>query len=146
MCLTHTHTHKQMIQTAVGVLVPVVVSNETNNLLKHTHNNNNNNNNNNISFFVLGMAMISEGGLMLVCPSDKCRYTFCRNCKEEWHADATCEQYKQWKIENGQADGEDGCKWLWALLFAADSNYVIRALPRLGQQEHQRLPEMQETH
>lgn len=51
-----------------------------------------------------GMAMIANGGLMMICPSDQCRFTFCRDCKEQWHSDSTCEQYKQWKIENGQAD------------------------------------------
>lgn len=51
-----------------------------------------------------GMAMIANGGLMMVCPSEKCNFSFCRSCQESWHADSTCDQYKQWKIENGQAD------------------------------------------
>lgn len=51
-----------------------------------------------------GMAMYVQGGLMLICPSDTCRFSFCRQCRVEWHADATCEQFKQWQIENGQAD------------------------------------------
>ena len=51
-----------------------------------------------------GMAMYGEGGLMVVCPSEKCRFTFCRKCKVEWHADATCAQYKQWKIDNDTGD------------------------------------------
>lgn len=50
------------------------------------------------------MAMIANGGIMMVCPSDACGFAFCRSCQEPWHADSTCEQYKQWKIENGEAD------------------------------------------
>ena len=45
-----------------------------------------------------GMAMYVQGGLMLICPSEKCRFTFCRKCLVEWHADATCEQFKQWQV------------------------------------------------
>eukprot|EP01112_Ceratiomyxa_fruticulosa_P018754 TRINITY_DN6046_c0_g1_i1.p1 TRINITY_DN6046_c0_g1~~TRINITY_DN6046_c0_g1_i1.p1 ORF type:complete len:581 (+),score=135.14 TRINITY_DN6046_c0_g1_i1:247-1989(+) len=52
-----------------------------------------------------GNAMIgSPLNPMIVCPSDKCRFAFCFNCREAWHADATCEQYQQWKAENNEAD------------------------------------------
>eukprot|EP01006_Ploeotia_vitrea_P024618 TRINITY_DN57445_c0_g1_i1.p1 TRINITY_DN57445_c0_g1~~TRINITY_DN57445_c0_g1_i1.p1 ORF type:complete len:607 (+),score=257.86 TRINITY_DN57445_c0_g1_i1:45-1865(+) len=46
-------------------------------------------------------AMIgSKDHPMLVCP--QCQYTFCFNCEVEWHADSTCEQYQQWKVDNAQ--------------------------------------------
>lgn len=51
-----------------------------------------------------GVATINEGGLMVRCSSDACRYAWCRKCKDPWHADVTCEQYQQWKVENGQGD------------------------------------------
>ncbi len=51
-----------------------------------------------------GMAMYVQGGLMLICPNDKCNFTFCRKCRVQWHADATCEQFKQWQLENGQGE------------------------------------------
>ena len=41
---------------------------------------------------------------MMVCPKEGCRFTFCFNCKEEWHADSTCAQYQQWKIDNANSD------------------------------------------
>jgi len=41
---------------------------------------------------------------MMVCTNPSCKFTFCFNCKEEWHADATCEQYQQWKVENNEAE------------------------------------------
>ena len=50
------------------------------------------------------MAMFANGGLMLVCPSETCKFTFCRDCKEEWHSDTTCEQFQKWKIENREGD------------------------------------------
>ena len=50
-------------------------------------------------------AMVGDPhNLMMICPSSSCKYTFCFNCKEEWHADSTCEQYQQWKLENSEAD------------------------------------------
>lgn len=49
--------------------------------------------------------MIADhGALMLVCPNEKCKFTFCKRCQEEWHADVTCEEYQQWKIENNEAE------------------------------------------
>eukprot|EP01113_Clastostelium_recurvatum_P026950 TRINITY_DN3240_c0_g1_i2.p1 TRINITY_DN3240_c0_g1~~TRINITY_DN3240_c0_g1_i2.p1 ORF type:complete len:524 (-),score=137.32 TRINITY_DN3240_c0_g1_i2:50-1435(-) len=50
---------------------------------------------------------------MMVCSNDRCRFAFCFNCREEWHADATCAQYQQWKVENNE--GEDRFrKWATA--------------------------------
>eukprot|EP00455_Lapot_gusevi_P005860 TRINITY_DN12502_c0_g1_i2.p1 TRINITY_DN12502_c0_g1~~TRINITY_DN12502_c0_g1_i2.p1 ORF type:complete len:417 (+),score=79.85 TRINITY_DN12502_c0_g1_i2:185-1252(+) len=50
------------------------------------------------------MIGLGEDRPMMVCPRAECRFTYCFNCKEEWHADATCQQYQQWKIENNEAD------------------------------------------
>merc|ERR1711894_250587 len=45
-----------------------------------------------------GMAMIgSKDRPMMRCPNDACRYTFCFNCRVEWHSDTTCEKYQEWK-------------------------------------------------
>jgi len=50
-------------------------------------------------------AMIGSSEVpMMVCSNDRCRFTFCFKCKEEWHADVTCEQYQQWKIENNESE------------------------------------------
>ncbi len=35
---------------------------------------------------------------MCICP--KCKFSFCASCRVEWHADATCAQYKQWLKDN----------------------------------------------
>jgi len=53
-----------------------------------------------------GTAMLinPRGGSMLICPNATCKFTFCFKCMEEWHSDATCEQYKQWKIENNETE------------------------------------------
>jgi len=52
-------------------------------------------------------AMIGgEENLMMVCSNSECRFSFCFKCKEEWHADATCEQYQQWRRENSEADAK----------------------------------------
>jgi len=50
-------------------------------------------------------AMIGDPNRpMMVCSNTSCNFSYCFNCKEEWHADSTCEQYQQWKIENREAD------------------------------------------
>jgi hypothetical protein len=41
---------------------------------------------------------------MIVCGREQCKFTFCFNCREEWHADSTCEQYQAWKAENAAAE------------------------------------------
>eukprot|EP01090_Pellita_catalonica_P002670 TRINITY_DN12242_c0_g1_i1.p1 TRINITY_DN12242_c0_g1~~TRINITY_DN12242_c0_g1_i1.p1 ORF type:complete len:237 (-),score=31.49 TRINITY_DN12242_c0_g1_i1:84-731(-) len=52
-----------------------------------------------------GNAMIGdEANPMMVCSNTTCRYTFCFKCKEEWHTDATCEEYATWKVENSEAE------------------------------------------
>jgi hypothetical protein len=50
-------------------------------------------------------AMIGDPNRpMMVCSNTSCNFSYCFNCKEEWHADITCEQYQKWKIENSEAD------------------------------------------
>eukprot|EP01130_Rhizamoeba_saxonica_P004154 TRINITY_DN170_c0_g1_i1.p1 TRINITY_DN170_c0_g1~~TRINITY_DN170_c0_g1_i1.p1 ORF type:complete len:507 (-),score=106.68 TRINITY_DN170_c0_g1_i1:453-1973(-) len=52
-----------------------------------------------------GNAMIGDPDRpMMICPNEECRFSFCFNCKEEWHSDATCEEYQEWKIENSEAE------------------------------------------
>ncbi|EGC29258.1 hypothetical protein DICPUDRAFT_43095 [Dictyostelium purpureum] len=41
---------------------------------------------------------------MIVCPKESCKFAYCFNCKDAWHSDITCEQYKRWKEENDQAE------------------------------------------
>jgi len=46
-------------------------------------------------------AMIGDSTIpMMVCSSELCKYAFCFNCRDEWHADSTCENYQQWKKDN----------------------------------------------
>ncbi|ELP88400.1 ariadne RING finger, putative [Entamoeba invadens IP1] len=48
-----------------------------------------------------GTAMIGEPSTTMVrCV--KCDYCFCCRCKEQWHADSTCEKYQQWKKDNAK--------------------------------------------
>jgi len=47
---------------------------------------------------------------MIRCPKPNCHFTYCFNCKVEWHADITCEQYEQWKKDNGNG-GDLFEKW-----------------------------------
>jgi len=52
-----------------------------------------------------GNGMIgSDDNPMMICSNDSCRFTFCFRCKEEWHADVTCEKYQEWKLENNEAE------------------------------------------
>ena len=52
-----------------------------------------------------GNAMIGDPfSPMMICTNPQCVFSFCFNCKEEWHADATCAQYQQWKIENSEGE------------------------------------------
>jgi hypothetical protein len=41
---------------------------------------------------------------MMVCQSEKCRFAYCFNCKEPWHADVSCEAYQCWKRENNEGE------------------------------------------
>ncbi|KAH3764211.1 E3 ubiquitin-protein ligase RNF19A [Pelomyxa schiedti] len=49
-------------------------------------------------------AVIVTGGLMARCNNLRCRFTFCIKCRDEWHADISCEQYQKWKVDNSSAD------------------------------------------
>jgi len=52
-------------------------------------------------------AMISgvdDTGNDLMMKCSVCNFTYCIKCKEEWHADSTCEQYQTWKLENNQSE------------------------------------------
>jgi hypothetical protein len=54
-----------------------------------------------------GTPMIGDRSRpMMICPKSGCHFSFCFNCKEEWHADTTCERYQQWKIDNGGGDAK----------------------------------------
>eukprot|EP01102_Stenamoeba_stenopodia_P016296 TRINITY_DN5678_c0_g1_i1.p1 TRINITY_DN5678_c0_g1~~TRINITY_DN5678_c0_g1_i1.p1 ORF type:complete len:591 (+),score=97.65 TRINITY_DN5678_c0_g1_i1:108-1775(+) len=46
----------------------------------------------------------TEENPMIRCSNPECQFTFCCNCKEEWHADVTCAQWQQWKKENSEND------------------------------------------
>lgn len=35
------------------------------------------------------------------CSNNLCQFCFCFKCQEQWHADATCEEYQQWKRDAG---------------------------------------------
>eukprot|EP00753_Platysulcus_tardus_P013088 PLAT3614.4.p1 GENE.PLAT3614.4~~PLAT3614.4.p1 ORF type:complete len:422 (-),score=67.04 PLAT3614.4:153-1418(-) len=49
--------------------------------------------------------MIRESRLpMCRCPVPSCGFHFCADCKTEWHADVTCEDYQKWLEENGAAE------------------------------------------
>lgn len=55
-----------------------------------------------------GCGNAMKGGadtLLMRCSNLNCKFCFCFNCKEQWHADATCAQYQAWKRDAG-ADGE----------------------------------------
>ncbi|KAH3732776.1 ubiquitin-protein ligase [Pelomyxa schiedti] len=58
-----------------------------------------------------GSAMIGTPlSPMMRCPNPKCNFCFCFNCRDEWHSDATCAQYQQWKKDNSEADAKFA-KW-----------------------------------
>jgi len=60
-----------------------------------------------------GNAMIGGADtLMIRCSNPACQFCFCFQCKEEWHADATCGQYQQWKIDNGGAGDNLVRQWI----------------------------------
>eukprot|EP00727_Mastigamoeba_balamuthi_P000393 m51a1_g10350 putative ibr domain containing protein (662) ;mRNA; f:182433-185927 len=51
-----------------------------------------------------GNALIgSEEYPHMVCNKPGCGHHFCFKCGEDWHT-GTCEQYKQWKLENSQEE------------------------------------------
>jgi IBR domain, a half RING-finger domain len=50
------------------------------------------------------VAMIGNAANpMMRCPNPTCQFTMCFNCRVEWHADCTCEQYQKWKADNEKA-------------------------------------------
>jgi len=50
-------------------------------------------------------AMIGSPDMpMMICSNETCRFSFCFVCKEEWHADISCEKYQEWKLENNEAE------------------------------------------
>lgn len=74
---------------------------------------------------VIGLMLFHSD--MLVCNNPSCKFSFCLKCLEQvrdvlaigsmvfvslivlssffkWHADSTCEQYRQWKLENSEAE------------------------------------------
>ena len=52
-----------------------------------------------------GVAVIrSPFTTMVRCPSEKCNYAYCSDCKCDWHSNSNCEKYQEWKKENGSAD------------------------------------------
>lgn len=51
------------------------------------------------------VAMVIEiGNPRMTCPDEMCQYASCDQCKVEWHAGSTCDEYQQWAVENAQAD------------------------------------------
>jgi len=54
-----------------------------------------------------GNAMIGDpNNLMMVCSNPNCKFCFCFKCKEEWHADSSCEDYQKWKLENNEGEAK----------------------------------------
>jgi len=52
-----------------------------------------------------GNAMIGDPTRpLMVCSNPECQFTFCFNCKDEWHADSTCERWQEFKRLKGNAD------------------------------------------
>jgi len=48
-----------------------------------------------------GNAMIGGADTLLMrCSNPTCMFSFCFNCKEQWHADASCAQYQAWKRDS----------------------------------------------
>jgi len=38
------------------------------------------------------------------CTNPSCRFEFCFLCSEAWHPNASCDQYQEWRVENGLVD------------------------------------------
>lgn len=52
-----------------------------------------------------GTAMLGDSKRpMMICPRDGCNFAYCFNCREAWHADASCAMYQAWKQENATGD------------------------------------------
>ncbi len=41
---------------------------------------------------------------MVCCRNPSCNFSYCSNCRVEWHADTTCERYQEWLKDNAGAE------------------------------------------
>ncbi|CAG9326980.1 unnamed protein product [Blepharisma stoltei] len=48
------------------------------------------------------ICIVEKGETEFECP--RCKFKCCPSCKEDTHKGSTCEEYKQWKKENSEAD------------------------------------------
>mmetsp|Transcript_12202 Transcript_12202/g.20725 ORF Transcript_12202/g.20725 Transcript_12202/m.20725 type:complete len:329 (+) Transcript_12202:168-1154(+) len=73
-----------------------------------------------------------EGITLVNC--NVCRGAWCHQCKEQWHADVTCEAFQRWKRENG-TEGEAATN-LWVQQNARPCSQCKQILQKDGGCNH----------